>query len=255
MTPTLLPRTSRLTRPALAALVLLLTGCSGSTPSAQDPTPTLTPTASPTSPAPVATTPAPVVTTTAPTSAAPSPVATRVKPARDGDVDGDGKADVVTTTATLLTVRLSGSGRSVTAPVNADAPRSAPVLGSTDVDRDGYAEVFLETAQGASTQFATPYRFDGKTLRELQFDGGPLRLGIGGSVTHGDGFRCTPAGLLEIRSAESADGLDFTLRVDTYRLVGAELEVVTTRTATGKQGDPEVEASYTVDCGAVGEGG
>ena len=191
--------------------------------------------------------------TPAPTAATAAPA--RKVPALDGDVDGDGKPDSIRTTATVLRVELSGTGTTVTAPIHAEAPRSAPVLGSKDVDHDGFAEVFLETAQGASTSFATPYRFDGKALRELQLDGGPVRLGIGGSVTHGDGFRCTPQGLLEVRSADSTDGQAFTVHISLYRLAATQLVLVKSSTVHAKQGDPVVEDSYNVDCGSVGEGG
>ena len=234
-----------------APVALLLAACSGTakTPDAApsgDPLPTI-----------VATTPAPTPTASAtPTpTASPTPTPGHRVPAVDGDVDGDGKPDSVRTTATVLTVELSGSGTTVKAPIHADAPRSAPVLGSKDVDRDGFAEIFIETAQGASTSFATPYRFDGKVLRELQLDAGPVRLGIGGTVTHGDGFTCTPTGLLEVRSADSSDGQSFTVHSTLYRLGPTELILVSTSTSKAKQGDRAVEDSYNVNCGSVGEGG
>ncbi|MCW2598718.1 MAG: hypothetical protein JWM02_547 [Frankiales bacterium] len=226
-------------------VALLLTACSGSSRTALS---------QPTSASPSVDTTAPAPTPTSTATAGPTPTTTRVKPAIAGDVDGDGNPDTVRTTATLLTVVLSGTGRTVTAPIHAEAPRNAPVVGSNDVDRDGFAEVFLQTAQGASTSFVTPYRFDGTTLRELQLDGGPLRLGIGGSVTHGDGFRCTPAGMLEVRSAESTDGKAFTIQIKTYRLAANTLRLVKSSTLTAKQGDLAVQQSYSVDCGSVGEG-
>lgn len=209
-------------------------------------------------------TPVPTVTTTSPTpstSATPSPTPSpstssgRARPALDGDVDGDGKPDSVRTSASLVTVELTGMGTTVTAPVHGEGPNRPAVLGSKDVDRDGFAELFLETAQGASTSFATPYRFDGKALHELQLDGGPARLGIGGSVMHGDGFRCLPSGLLEVRSADSTDGSSFTVHLDLYRLAATQLVLVSTTTVKAKQGDPAVEESYRVSCGSVGEGG
>jgi hypothetical protein len=199
---------------------------------------------------------APTSSPTAGPTASPSssPARSRTKPAIAGDVDGDGQPDTVRTTATLLTVVLSSTGKSVTAPIHADSPRKTPVLGSTDVDRDGFAEVFLQTAQGASTSFATPYRFDGTTLRELQVDGGPVRLGIGGSLTHGDGFQCNSAGQLVVRSAESSDGKAFVVRTKIYRLAAQQLVLVKSSTVSAKQGDLIVQQSYAVDCGSVGEG-
>lgn len=239
-------------RPLVIAVpvALLLAACSGTakTPDAAlsgDPLPTV-----------IATTPVPTpASTTSTPTASPTPTPGRKVPAVAGDVDGDGKPDAVRTTATVLTVELSGTATTVKAPIHADAPRSAPVLGSKDVDRDGFAEIFIETAQGASTSFATPYRFDGKALRELQLDGGPARLGIGGTVTHGDGFTCTPTGLLEVRSADSSDGQSFTVHSSIYRLGPTELILVSTSTRKAKQGDRAVEDSYNVNCGSVGEGG
>jgi hypothetical protein len=214
-------------------------------------------------PSPWSTLPSVAATTAAPTpssSASPtarpsaSPTPSRIKPAIAGDVDGDGQPDTVRTTATLLTVVLSSTGKSVTAPIHADSPRKAPVLGSTDVDRDGFAEVFVQTGQGASTSFATPYRFDGTTLRELQVGGGPVQLGIGGGVTHGDGFQCTSAGQLVVRTAESPDGKAYTVHTKVYRLTAQQLVLVRSSTTKAKQGDPIVQQSYSVDCGSVGEG-
>lgn len=243
-------------RPLLLVVpaALLLSGCSGSS-RAPEPTPTPTP-----SPTPSAT-PAPVPTpsaTAAPTpsrTAVPtgSPTATPRRAAVDGDVDGDGRPDRISATDTVLTVVLSSTGRAVTAPVHAEAPRPAPVLGSHDVDGDGRSEVFVETAQGASTTFATPYRYDGTALRELSLDGMPARLGIGGSVTHGDGFRCA-GGLLVLLSAESSDGKAYTVRTSRYRLTATALVLVGSSTQKANQGSPAVEGSYAVDCGSVGDG-
>ncbi|MCU1603477.1 MAG: hypothetical protein JWO22_4186 [Frankiales bacterium] len=232
-------------RAALVVPLLLAAACSsGSTAPTATPTlgpKTLTqaPTSEPTSP------------TTSPT---PSPTATaRAIPAADGDVDGDGKRDVIQPSATVLKVTLSSTGRVVTAPVHQDDPGPASLLGTADVDRDGRAEVFLQTAEGSSTQFATPYRFDGTSLRELQLDGGPARLGIGGSITHGDGFRCLPNGHLEVRQAESSDGTAFTVNATEYRIAGVQLVIVSTRSGKGTQGTASVESAYTADCGSVGD--
>jgi hypothetical protein len=235
----------RRTIPA-ALMLLALSACSGGSDKAQ-PTPSfsLPPIETP-SPTPSAT-PSPTPSPTA----SPTPTTSRRVPARDGDVDGDGTRDSVRASATVLTVELSGGG-TVTAPIHAESPRSAPVLGYADVDRDGRSEVFVETEEGASTQFVTPYRYDGKVLHELQLDGGPVRLGIGGSVTHGEGFRC-PSGGLEVLSSDSPDGSSYTVHVSTYRLTATQLLLVSTRTQQGKQGDPIVEASYEPDCGSVGD--
>ncbi|MCW2672954.1 MAG: hypothetical protein JWP14_1543 [Frankiales bacterium] len=235
-------------RAALAVPLLLAAACSGSSPATPEPTATfILPTPDPTT-APPSTTPS---ATPSPTVSATPPV--RAIPAADGDVDGDGKRDLIQPTATVLRITLSSTGKVITAPVHADEPRPPALLGTADIDRDGRAEVFLQTAQGASTEFATPYRFDGTSLKELQLDGGPARLGIGGSVTHGDGFRCLPNGQLEVRQAESSDGTTFTVQATDFRISGVQLVLVSTRSGKGKQGTPSVESAYTADCGTVGD--
>ncbi len=228
-------------------LTLLLTACSGGdqkVASTESPSPSVAPTTA-------APTPTAVVSTPSPTA---SPTPAPKKAAIDGDVDGDGKPDAVKTTAERITVTLSTTGKQVTAPVHADSPAAPKVLGSKDVDRDGFAEVFVQTVQGASTSFATPYRFDGKVLRELQLDGQPALLGFGGSVQHGDGFRCTDQGLVEVRKAESSTGTSYTVSLAVYRMTATSLVLVRSSSGTAPQGSPEVEAAYTIDCGSVGEG-
>lgn len=240
-------------RPVLLALPLSLAlgACSGGdTRSATTPRPSATVVPSTAAPSPTA-----VATTGAPSpTSSPTPAVRRA--AIDGDVDGDGTPDAVKATTTLLTVTLSASGKRVTAPVHADSPAAPEVLGSTDVDRDGRAEVFVKTVQGASTGFATPYRFDGTALRELTLDGQPALLGFGGGAQHGDGFRCTDAGQIEVRKAEADQaGTTFTVELSVYRLSPTALVRVRTTTSTAAQGSAELEASYTIDCGSVGEGG
>jgi hypothetical protein len=228
------------------ALVLALAGCSDDAPE-PEPSASFTPPIVETTSA----APSPTVSPTGSPTPTATPTAGRKVPAVNGDVDGDGTKDSVRATAELLTVDLS-SGRTVTAAVHAESPRSPAVLGYADIDRDGYSEVFLETAEGASTQFVTPYRFDGTKLYELQLDDGPARLGIGGSVTHGEGFRC-PSGRLEVLSSDSQDGKTYTVHLTTYRLSRTALVFVSTATRKVTAGDPLVDASYRPDCGSVGD--
>lgn len=208
---------------------------------AAEPTPSAEPTTAP-SPAPsVAGSPAAATTT-------------RAVPAAQGDVDGDGRADEIAVGEELV-VRLSGSGG--TAVTSAFETDTRPVpSGAEDVDRDGRAEVFLRTGQGASTTFLTPFRYDGRRFGPLLLDGEQAQLGIGGSATHGDGFSCTEAGTLVVRSARSDDGQAFTVTETTYRVDGHRL-VQTRRTTAQAQGmdDPRVGAAYLADCRSVGEGG
>ena len=193
--------------------------------------------------------PAPAPAATVSTSPSAAPVAA------PGDVDGDGQADTVSVTATTLTVALS-AGHSVSAPIVASDVPKPVVSGLADLDRDGRAEVWVETARGASTTFVQVYRYDGTKLSELTFAGGHIRFGIGGSVTHGDGFACTPEGHLVVSTAESDDGTSYRIRTRTFRVAGATLVLVTDRSATASSmDDPRVRAAYQVDCGSVGESG
>jgi hypothetical protein len=184
-----------------------------------------------------------------PSSITPSPAGQ----AAPGDVDGDGEADTVSVTTDRLTVVLSGGG-TVTAPVvDPDVPKPV-VSGLHDLDRDGRNEVWIETARGASTSFVQAYRYDGKTLRELTFHGDHIRFGIGGSVTHGDGFQCTDNGRLIVSTAESDDGAAYRVHELTYRVSGPALVRIAEIFATApSMDDPRVRAAYQVDCGSVGE--
>lgn len=234
-----------------AAALVLLSACSGEgdTGAARSPGPRAATTPAVTASA----TPAASVSAAAPT-ATPTPTGSAAPrtPARDGDVDGDGRVDRVTATQELLTVRLA-SGRTLTAEVVADA--EPPVQGVVDVDRDGRAEVFLETTRGASTAFYTPFRYDGTSLRALVLDGEPVRLGVGGSITHGDGFACT-GGRVVVSSSSSDDGETFEVTTTTYAVRGHALARVSRSTARGlAQGDRRVAASYQVSCGSVTQDG
>lgn len=242
-------------RAALLALLLLVPACGddGDPTSAARVSTTVGPSDAPSaepSPTPAAASPSPQAS---PARATTAPAPRPKGPAAQGDVDGDGEPDLVTVDENLA-VELSGSGRTVASAFETD---TSPVTsGVEDIDRDGRAEVFLRTGQGASTTFLTPFRYDGSRFAPLTLDGQQVKLGIGGSATHGDGFSCTEAGTLVVRSASSDDGTTFTVTETTYRIDGHALVQTgrTTATANGMD-DPRVGAAYLVDCRSVGEGG
>lgn len=247
-------------RSALLVPLLLLPACSedvrvertsqaeaGSTPSAASTQ------ASSASPEPVPSAPGAAAGPGPSRTGAPTRTAPPLKAAAQGDVDGDGTADEIDVGDRLVVV-LSSTGKPVSSAFETD---TSPVTsGSEDLDRDGRAEVFLRTGQGSSTTFLTPFRYDGTTFGPLTLDGEQAKLGIGGSATHGEGFSCTEAGTLEVRSASSDDGTTFTVTTTTYRVDGHRL-VQIGRTTTQAQGmdDPRVGQAYLVDCRSVGEGG
>ena len=210
----------------LVLLVVLATACSGSsTPAAgPEPAPSPSPSYSP-------------------------------KPTAVGDVDGDGRTDVVTVTPASVQVQLSHGGALSAPLVDIDTPQ--PVLsGVADVDGDHRYELFVETARGVSASFVTIYRYDGHALREVTAAGSHIRLGLGGSITHGEGFSCPGDGSLVVRRAETLNGTGYTLRTRTYALAGNVLELRKETTATAPSIDDErVAAAFQVDCGSVGEGG
>lgn len=187
---------------------------------------------------------------------APSPSpSTSPQSAAAGDVDGDGKPDVVTVTTSAVQVKLSRGGTVLSGLVDTDTPQ--PVLsGLADVDGDGRSEVFVETARGAAVSFVQMYRYGGKDLNEVTFKGGHIRLGIGGTVTHGEGFSCPGNGVLVVRRAETLNGTGYTLRTRTFALAGdaLKLQKETTVTAPSLE-DERVSIAFQVDCGTVGEGG
>ena len=204
--------------------------------------------------------PSPAAPSSAPRSSSPasSPQATppSLRTAAQGDVDGDGEPDEITYEGQEAVVALSGGGV-LRASTEADIAPDPPVTaGVEDLDRDGRAEVFVKVGQGASTGFLLVLRYDGTRLAALRTDGGPLLLAFGGAATHGDGFSCTEAGTLLVRSASSEDGEAYALQTVTYRVSGHALSETGRTTGTGAStADPEVAAAYVVDCRSVGEGG
>ena len=241
----------------------LPTGAEGSLPAAPEPSPRTSRPSTPESPEPPGGPPAPPVSPAAPARSAPSTTAPSAtgpgepgEPAAQGDVDGDGEPDEITYEAGEAVVALSGGGV-LRAGVEADiAPEDPVTAGVEDLDRDGRAEVFVKVGQGASTGFLLVLRYDGTRLATLQRQGAPLLLAYGGSATHGDGFSCTDAGTLLVRTASSDDGKAYVLQTVTYRVRGdAVVETGrTSATGTGME-DPAVAAAYVVDCRSVGEGG
>jgi hypothetical protein len=111
------------------------------------------------------TTPPVAVTTAAAPTTKPTPSAVPTRPvkvpAAEGDVDGDGKRDQVTVGAAPIgegiwgvTLKLSAVGtRKGQLHAESERPR---LVGIVDADGDGFGEVFMSIAQGASTSFWGP---------------------------------------------------------------------------------------------------
>jgi hypothetical protein len=203
------------------------------------------------------------------TAAVAAPLATSPasgRKAADWDVDGDGRPDrarlvylggygpgnweivVDMTTLGRRSVRFTGG------PVRPGNTAAPTIAGSVDADRDGRAEIFVKVTSGASTQFWTIFKLVGPQIRQVTVKGQPVRLAVGGSLTHQGGFRCD--GDAFVTATEGAELPGYTKWIyerDTYAWSGAELALVSRRTGqvTGvRPGSPP--AAYSgVSCGGL----
>lgn len=177
-----------------------------------------------------------------------------------GDVDGDGRQDrarlaylgggygpgnwelvVDMTTLGQRTVRFTGGP---VLPGNTAAPT---IAGSADADRDGHAEIFVKVDSGASTQSWSIFKLAGRQLRQVTSQGRPVRLAVGGSVTHQDGFRCDGAQLVTVSEATGPSGHTWTYQRETFDWSGAEL-VLAGHQTENRPGSP-LAAYRGVSCG------
>lgn len=259
-------------RLALAPLLLAAAACGNDagTPAALSPTGVVTVPPAATTPAakpPVAT---PTVPATAPPAAKPpvaKPPAARpsqpaAKPRAANDVDGDGRSDTIRVLERSDSLRTGtwdlrvtlAKGGTVTGVVSADPQVRPAVQGVADADLDGDGEVFVRTGGGASTTAYTPYTLVEDGMAEVRTnDGAALRLSVGGTVTHGDGFSCAhvdPAAGRElvVLSVASDGGETYRGTRVTYRWRADRVDVLSTKAFTGRHGDPAVEKSYEMDC-------
>lgn len=109
-------------------------------------------------------------------------------PSVQNDIDGDGQDDQVTVTTTSeLRVRYA-AGQTDTVWFDTSTPSRAELLGTWDADGDGRSEVFVRTETGASTEFATAFRYVGGHLQVITLDGEQTHLAYGGSVRHFDAW-------------------------------------------------------------------
>jgi hypothetical protein len=150
------------------------------------------------------------------------------------------------TTLGQQTVRFTGSP---VLPGNTAAPT---IAGSVDAGRDGHAEVFVKVDSGASTQFWTIFKLVGRRIRQVTSQGRPVRLAVGGSVTHQGGFRCDGAQFVTVSEAtEPPQYTAWTYERDTFAWSGAELVPVSKRVGQVTSAQPgSPPAAYSgVSCG------
>lgn len=184
--------------------------------------------------------------------------------AADWDVDGDGRPDrarlvyfggsgpnnwelvVDMTKLGQQAVRFTGSP---VLPGNTGAPT---VAGSVDADRDGHAEIFVKADSGASTQFWTIFTLAAGRIQQVTSQGKPVRLTVGGSVTHQSGLRCDGAQLVTVgESAVAPQDTTWIYQRDTFAWSGAELVPGSTLTGQVTSAQPgNAPTAYTgVGCG------
>jgi hypothetical protein len=253
--------------PVAVALLGALAGCGGGGDNVATPqdTTTTAPVTAPTTPPAVATT-APAPTASATPTPKPAPTRPVALPGKDGDVDGDGKPDQVTVANApigegvwAVTLKLTALGtRRGQVHTESERPR---VVGVVDADADGFGEVFLTINEGASTSFWGVLRLVDGVVREVTKDGAQLSLGIGGSVSHGDGFACRDevkanrGRELVIYTGDTTDGVTWEGTVTTYTWAAGRVVAVKERNETfpvGASGDdPRLRPYYDADCGSL----
>ncbi len=170
---------------------------------------------------------APTITTIVPT--------TTVLPAKPGDVDGDGIADTVTTTAdgsgstATVVADLSRLGRQTVSVATTYPPA---ILGIVDVDKDGYSEIFVQVDQGASTAFFTVIKLVNGRLTQVTLDGQLARLALGGSVMHISSLGCTNGHLIEASWNSSDQAQTYQGELDVYGFSGSQMVLLSKTTHT-----------------------
>ncbi|HEY9557405.1 MAG TPA: VCBS repeat-containing protein [Acidimicrobiales bacterium] len=174
------------------------------------------------------------------------------------DVDGDGRDDQLVSYRTggdawRLEVELARGGGA--ALDLASFGGAVGVMGGSDLDGDGAAEIWARTGAGASTTIVSPFSVEGCDLAQVTFSTGePAELPVGGSVGTASGVECTDDGqLLAFTASYTGDGTTETYQVTTvaYRLedgVLAEQERSATEVLAN---DPEFLRYTSFDCGPV----
>jgi hypothetical protein len=177
-----------------------------------------------------ATVPADAAPGTGPASAPVTAPARRpAGPAKNGDIDGDGRADQVTLSAGgTLRVRYSGGGTDTVA-LGTGSPGDQAVLGVVDADGDGFGEVFVRTVQGAAFEGdAILRRVDGHLRMVVNEQVRGTALSHGGSVANQAFWDCYPRDHRIVQwTSTSRDGdRTFQGEVAGYILAGDHMVIV-----------------------------
>ncbi|MBL7489477.1 hypothetical protein I6A60_09345 [Frankia sp. AgB1.9] len=134
---------------------------------------------------------------------------------------------------THLLVRYSGGGTDSVA-FQAGDPTSVRLLGASDADADGHAEVFVQVDQGAAQQVSTLFRYVGGHLGLVTLDGNQATLAYGGSTGYVASWSCRPSSspnaALATATGPSTGPNVYKLTVTDYQFDGTRLVSLSTRT-------------------------
>ena len=164
------------------------------------------------------------------------------------DDDDAPTAAAVTTTTTEATTSSSTT-------LDEDCAGADPVPPTTPSGEA--AELVAETDdlafaivdRGASVEIVSVSEVVECAYRTVELDGRPATFPVGGSVTHGDGIRCTDDGIT-VLSATSDDGATYQATAVDYEVDDGELVETDRRASTIEAGeDPgELDGYYRLDC-------
>jgi hypothetical protein len=186
--------------------------------------------------------------------------------AANWDIDGDGRRDHAHLVYLggngpdnwKLVVDMTSLGRQAVrftaGPVLPGDTGAPTIAGSVDADRDGHAEIFVKVDAGASTQFWTIFKLAGKQIRQVTSQGRQVRLAVGGSVTHQDGFRCDGAQFVVVGEGTNPPAYtSWTYERDTFAWSGAKLVRISKRTGQVTSNPPgNPPSAYSgVSCGGL----
>ncbi|MBL7497945.1 VCBS repeat-containing protein [Frankia sp. CNm7] len=168
------------------------------------------------------------------------------RPARDGDIDGDGMADEVSVSGPTVEVRMS---RGETARYDFPAGSALGSPAGFDLDGDGYSELIVRTGPAGGLADYAVLRFVSPGVVAMVPDLPSARLAAGASSGQtAAGFRCSHDGVTVVAGVAVDGGQSYTVTTTTLRLAFDRWEAVGTPTSATM---PAAEATplFTADCG------
>ena len=162
----------------------------------------------------------------------------RPRPAVPGDVDGDGRPDTVSVTASGTVQVRYATGSTDTVSVDTIGPEGR-LRGLADADADGRSEVFVHVGAGAYTEQISVLRYVDGRLRPVTLDGRQVELVSGASLRHSSAWACRPPAAPILQwFGDSDDGPTYRGTLVSYRFSGAALVRVASRPLTADAGSP-----------------